>query len=101
MEKEEKQLAVAAGEMDEDEPAIHVIADRVWSTRSHQHRYSPKSGVALIIDERTKKLLYLGGTKLILQYLFDCRKQKNVAAISQMLQKLERVVFCHGERYYC
>lgn len=28
--------------------------------RSHQHRFFAKSGVAVIIDERTKKLLYLG-----------------------------------------
>ena len=58
--KEEKQLAVAAGETDEDVPAIHVIADGGWSMRSHQHRYSAKSGVAVIIGERTNKLLYLG-----------------------------------------
>ena len=51
---------MAAGKTDEDVPAIHVIADGGWSMRSHQHRYSAKSGVAVIIGERTKKLLYLG-----------------------------------------
>ena len=58
--KEEKRLAMAAGNMDEGVPAINIIADGGWSMRSHQHRYSANSGVAVIIGERTKKLLYLG-----------------------------------------
>ncbi len=57
-EKEERQLAEAAGVKDEDVPAINVIVDGGWSMRSFQHRY--KSGVAVIIGERTKKLLFLG-----------------------------------------
>jgi len=58
--QEERRLAVAAGEIDQGVPAINVIVDGGWSMRSNQHRYSAKSGVAVIIGERTKKLLYLG-----------------------------------------
>lgn len=58
--KEERQLAEAAGVKDEDVPAIYVIVDGGWSMRSFQHRYTAKSGVAIIIGERTKKLLFLG-----------------------------------------
>ncbi|KAH8029635.1 hypothetical protein HPB51_002088 [Rhipicephalus microplus] len=60
--KEEKKLAEEAGAFCEDgiTPYITVIVDGGWSHRSHGHRYSANSGVAVIIGERTKKLLYLG-----------------------------------------
>ncbi|KAH8022336.1 hypothetical protein HPB51_023389 [Rhipicephalus microplus] len=60
--KEEKKLAEEAGAFCEDgiTPYITVIVDGGWSHRSHGHRYSPNSGVAVIIGERTKKLLYIG-----------------------------------------
>ncbi|KAL9975222.1 hypothetical protein ACROYT_G012355 [Oculina patagonica] len=58
--KEEKRLAVASNNLDQGIPAINVVVDGGWSMRSHQHRYTAKSGVAVIIGERTKKLLYLG-----------------------------------------
>ncbi|KAH8036449.1 hypothetical protein HPB51_000571 [Rhipicephalus microplus] len=60
--KEEKKLAKEAGAFCEDgiTPYITVIVDGGWSHRSHGHRYSANSGVAVIIGERTKKLLYLG-----------------------------------------
>lgn len=41
-------------------PAITVIADAGWSKRSHKHSYNAKFGVAVIIGQHTKKLLYLG-----------------------------------------
>nr|XP_037275869.1 uncharacterized protein LOC119168575 [Rhipicephalus microplus] len=60
--KEEKKLAEEAGAFCEDgiTPYITVIVDGGWSHRSHGHRYSANSSVAVIIGERTKKLLYLG-----------------------------------------
>ncbi|KAL9983200.1 hypothetical protein ACROYT_G005338 [Oculina patagonica] len=68
--KEEKRLAVASNNIDQGIPAINVVVDGGWSMRSHQHRYTAKSGVAVIIGERTKKLLYLGcaGTGLCFQH---------------------------------
>ncbi|KAL1436901.1 hypothetical protein MTO96_049291 [Rhipicephalus appendiculatus] len=59
---EEKMLAEAAGDFCEDgsTPWITVVVDGGWSHRSHGHRYSANSGVAVIIGKRTQKLLYLG-----------------------------------------
>ena len=39
---------------------ITVIGDGGWSKRSHKHSYNAKSGVAVIIEQHTKKLLFLG-----------------------------------------
>lgn len=60
--KEEKRLAEAAGKFCEDgiTPFITVVVDGGWSHRSHGHRYSANSGVAVIVGKRTQKLLYLG-----------------------------------------
>ncbi|CAN7985916.1 unnamed protein product [Ixodes hexagonus] len=59
--KEEKRLAEEAGHICEDgTPYITVVVDGGWSHRSHGHRYSANSGLAVIIGARTKKLLYLG-----------------------------------------
>lgn len=59
--KEEKRLAEEAGHICEDGmPYITVVVDGGWSHRSHGHRYSANSGLAVIIGARTKKLLYLG-----------------------------------------
>lgn len=41
-------------------PAISVTVDGGWSKRSHKHSYNAKSGVAVVIGNATKKLLYLG-----------------------------------------
>ncbi|KAH7982643.1 hypothetical protein HPB52_006264 [Rhipicephalus sanguineus] len=60
--EEEKMLAEAAGDFCEDgtTPWITVVVDGGWSHRSHGHRYSANSGVAVIVGKRTQKLLYLG-----------------------------------------
>ncbi|KAL1458849.1 hypothetical protein MTO96_043421 [Rhipicephalus appendiculatus] len=60
--EEEKRLAEAAGDFCEDgsTPWITVVVDGGWSHRSHGHRYSGNSGVAIIVGKRTQKLLYLG-----------------------------------------
>lgn len=58
---EEKRLAVLAGDVDDDStPWITVIIDGGWSHRSYGHSYTAKSGVAVIIGKRTKKLLFIG-----------------------------------------
>lgn len=60
--EEEKMLAEASGDFCEDgtTPWITVVVDGGWSHRSHGHRYSANSGVAVIVGKRTQKLLYLG-----------------------------------------
>ncbi|KAH8037706.1 hypothetical protein HPB51_015751 [Rhipicephalus microplus] len=60
--EQEKRLAEAAGDFCEDgsTPWITVVVDGGWSHRSHGHRYSANSGLAVIVGKRTQKLLYLG-----------------------------------------
>ena len=58
---EEYRIAIEKGHVDSDGiPYITVICDGSWSTRSHGHRYSANSGMAVIIGFETKKLLFLG-----------------------------------------
>lgn len=58
--KEEKEFAIKNNSYFQDVPAITVIGDGGWSKRSHKHSYNAKSGVAVIIGQHTKKLLFLG-----------------------------------------
>ena len=58
--KEEREIAVSKNKLFEGVPAISVTVDGGWSKRSHKHSYNAKSGVAVIIGNATKKLLYLG-----------------------------------------
>ncbi|KAK9752198.1 hypothetical protein QE152_g4422 [Popillia japonica] len=58
---EEAQLAREAGDIDsEGIPCITVVADGAWSKRSYNVNYNAASGVACIIGQRTRKLLFLG-----------------------------------------
>ena len=57
--EEEQQLAIQKKESFEGVPAITVTVDAGWSKRSHKHSYNAKSGVAVIIGNATKKLLFL------------------------------------------
>ena len=41
-------------------PAITVIVDGGWSTQSHKHSYNAKSGVSIIIGQKTGKLSHIG-----------------------------------------
>ena len=58
--KEEKKIAIENNTMFQGVLSISVIVDGGWSKRSHKHSYNAKSGVAVIIGQATKKLLYLG-----------------------------------------
>ena len=58
--KEEKELALQKNELHEGVPAITVIVDGGWSSRSHKHSYNALGGVGIIIGERTKKVLHIG-----------------------------------------
>ena len=58
--KEERRLAIEAGEYHQGVPAITVILDAGWSKRSHKHSYNARSGAGIIIGARTNKILYLG-----------------------------------------
>jgi hypothetical protein len=52
--------AVANNNMVGDIGKISVIFDGGWSHRSYGHRYTAKSGVAIIIGVHTKKNLFMG-----------------------------------------
>lgn len=58
--QEEKSIGIQNNEKFQGVPAISVTVDGGWSKRSHKHSYNAKSGVAVIIGNETKKLLYLG-----------------------------------------
>ena len=55
-----KKIATEKQDTFEGVPAISVTIDGGWSKRSHKHSYNAKSGVAVVIGNATKKLLYLG-----------------------------------------
>ena len=58
--KEEKRLAEERGSYHDGVPAITVIVDGGWSKWSHKHSYNAKSGVGIIIRQKTGKLLHIG-----------------------------------------
>jgi hypothetical protein len=58
--REERDLAVQRGDLHEGVPAITVVCDGGWSKRSHKHSYNAAGGVAVIIGQVTKKVLYVG-----------------------------------------
>lgn len=58
--KEEKRLAEENGDYHQGVPSVTVIVDAGWSKRAHKHSYNAKSGVGIIIGQRTGKLLHLG-----------------------------------------
>lgn len=58
---EEMNAAIAEGSVNEDGAAcITVIVDGGWCKRSYGHSYDANSGVAVIIGDRTKKVLFAG-----------------------------------------
>lgn len=57
--EEEREIAIKNNDSFEGVPAISVTVDAGWSKRSHKHSYNAKSGVAVIIGNATKKLLFL------------------------------------------
>ena len=52
-------MAITRNDFYQGVPAITVVADGGWSKKSHKHSYNARSGVAIIFDQRTKKLLFL------------------------------------------
>ena len=58
--EEERELAIQNNELHEGVPAITVIVDGGWSSRSHKHSYNALGGVGIIIGQRTKKVLHIG-----------------------------------------
>ncbi|XP_050063239.1 uncharacterized protein LOC126552568 [Aphis gossypii] len=72
---EEKQLAIEAGDIDEDgTPMCPVIADGQWSKRSYKTKYDAYSGAATIIGYRSKKVLFVGIRN---RYCVICERAKN------------------------
>ena len=64
-----KRLAEEKGDYHQGMPAITVIVDGGWSKRSHKHSYNAKSGVDIIIGQRTGKILHIGVRN---KYCFAC-----------------------------
>ena len=62
----ERNNAIAQDKYFQGVPSIKVIVDGGWSKRSHKHSYNAKSGVAVIIGQHSKKLLFIGMTKQVL-----------------------------------
>ncbi|CAH1109256.1 unnamed protein product [Psylliodes chrysocephalus] len=59
--EEEAAIAQEKGDVDSTgTPYITVIADGAWSKRSYKTNYNALSGVAVIIGEATKKVLFMG-----------------------------------------
>ena len=58
--REERELAIQNNQYHHDIPAITVIVYGGWSKRFHGHSYSANSGVGVIFEAATKKLLYIG-----------------------------------------
>ena len=58
--EEEKHLAISRNDFHEGVPAITVIVDGGWSKRTHKHSYNAKSGIAIIIGMKSKKILFIG-----------------------------------------
>lgn len=56
----EREMAIKRNNFFEGIPAVTVTVDGGWSKRTHKHSYNAKSGVAVIIGNATKKLLFLG-----------------------------------------
>ena len=60
MAKEEKRHAIATNSFHQGIPSITVVVDGGWLKRSHKHSYNAKSGVAVIFESHTRKLLFMG-----------------------------------------
>ena len=58
--EKECKLVIEKGDYHQGVTAITVVVDRGWSKHSHKHTYNAKSGVAVIIGKRNKKLLFIG-----------------------------------------
>lgn len=59
--REEAEYAVSIGSIDSEGcPLLTVIADGCWSKRSYRTNYNALSGVAAIVGQHTKKILYFG-----------------------------------------
>lgn len=57
--------------------------DGGWAKRSYGHRYSSTSGVACIIGEKTKKLLFIGvKNKFCYGCSVNCSKEKHVCYLN-------------------
>ena len=62
--EEEARLALEKGDFilvnGIEVPCITVVVDGSWSKRSYGHGYNASGGMAVIIGERTGKVLYIG-----------------------------------------
>ena len=56
--REEKEIAIKKDTFHHGVPT--VIGEAGWSKRSHKHSYNAKSGVGIIIVEKTGKILHTG-----------------------------------------
>ncbi|KAK9746457.1 hypothetical protein QE152_g6108 [Popillia japonica] len=74
--KEELRLAKEAGDVDErGRGVISVFVDGAWCKRSYKTNYNASSGVAAIIGQRTKRVLFVGVKN---KYCCLCDRNTNV-----------------------
>ena len=95
----EREMAIERSDSFEGIPAITVTVDGGWSKRSHKHSYNAKSGVAVIIGNATKKTPISWNSKQILFDLCSSCEQGYHPTAAQLLQELERLLSCHGDRH--
>ena len=95
--REEKRLAQENGDYHQGVPAITVIVDGGWCKQSHKHSYNAKSGVAIITDLRTGKLLHIGVRN---EYCANCaqgiQSHKCYKNWSESSSQMERDIILEG-----
>ncbi|KAF2891709.1 hypothetical protein ILUMI_14464, partial [Ignelater luminosus] len=72
--EEEKAVAISEGNLQDGVPFIPVV-DGGWAKRSYGHRYASMAGVAYIIGEKRKTIVYWHKKQILL--CMCCQKSEN------------------------
>ena len=91
----ERQLALQNDKTHEGVHTITVIVDGGWSSRSHKHSYNALGEVAIIIGNRTKKLLHLG---VRVKYCSICSRAECMKVPVKNISVLKTSMCLHGQR---
>ena len=57
-----------------------MICDGGWSKRSHKHSYNALGGVAIIIGQKTKKILHIGVRN---KFCYICNRAESVGCAAK------------------
>ena len=93
---EEKRLAIERGEFHQGVPSVAVTVDGGWLKRSHKHSYNAKSGMAVIIGNATKKILFMGVRNKYCSVCSVAERRQPAPYQTSVLQELEFVFKSHG-----